>query len=169
MKTLDRRFDFQHAFLTVECLVYIGVLAILLGAAFVTFYRCVDSSLGLRRNADDITSALHAGERWRADVRASTGVLMVEADPQGDILRIPNGKSDVSYRLMTNSILRRTGAGPWICLLPNVKTFRMESDPRHIVTSWHWELELEPRRKGAVTRLRPLFTFTAVPYQLPRK
>jgi hypothetical protein len=147
-------------------MVYISVVVVLLGAMFVMFYRCVDSSLGLRRNADDITSALHAGERWRADVRASTGMLRVEQDPEGVILRIPNGKSDVSYRFLSNAILRQVGSGTWSCVLPNVKTFRMESDPREMVTSWRWELELEPRHKGQVTRLRPLFTFIAVPYQM---
>lgn len=154
------------AYLMIECLVYISVVVVLLGAMFVMFYRCVDSSVGLRRNADDITSALHAGERWRADVRASIGMLIVEEDERGVILRIPNGKGDVSYRFLTNAIFRRVGTGTWSCVLPNVKTFRMESDPRQIVTSWRWELELEPRRKGQVTRLRPLFTFTAAPWQI---
>lgn len=157
------------AYLMIECLVYIGVIVLLLGAMFVMFYHCVDSSVGLRRNADDITSALHAGERWRADVRGATGVLVVEPNPEGDILRIPNGKGDVRYRFMTNAILRRTGSGGWSCVLVNVKDFHMESDPRQIVMGWRWELELEPRRKGAVTRLRPLFTFRAVPNQIPNK
>jgi hypothetical protein len=164
MKTRGR-FPHCRAYLMIECLVYLSVIVILLGAMFVMFYRCVDSSVGLRRNADDITSALHAGERWRADVRASTGMLIVQADTEGAILRIPNGKGDVCYRFLTNAILRRVSSGTWTCVLSNVKNFQMESDPRQNVTCWRWELELEPRRKGQVTRLRPLFTFTAVPFQ----
>jgi hypothetical protein len=41
----------------------------------------------------------------------------------------------------------------------------MTSDPREYVTPWRWELELETRAKGSVKpgRVRPLFTFIAVP------
>src|SRR5437899_3228588 len=155
--------------LMIECLVYIGVLFALVGLDFVMFYRCVDSSVTLRRNADDITSALHAGERWRADVRSATGLIRVESHPEGDILRIPGEKAEICYCFVTNSILRKFGFGNWTCVLSNVKNFRMESDPRKTITAWQWELELQPRSKAAVTRLRPLFTFTAVPKQLTSK
>ena len=62
----------QRGYLLIEALVYIAVVVTLLGVAYAAMYRCVDRSFALRRNADDITSALHAGERWRADVRAAT-------------------------------------------------------------------------------------------------
>jgi hypothetical protein len=155
----------ERAYLMTECLVYIGVLFAILGAGYVMLYRGIDSSVTLQRNADDITSTLRAGERWRADVRAATGIIRVEAAPDGEILHIPNAKGETAYRYSTNAILRRFAAGPWICVLPNVKSFRMESDPRENVTAWKWEVELEPRRKSAVTRLVPLFTFIAVPPQ----
>src|ERR1019366_10279726 len=53
-------------YLLIEALVYIGVVAALLGVAYAAAYRSIDRSIALRRSADDITSALHAGERWRA-------------------------------------------------------------------------------------------------------
>ena len=56
-------------FQLIEALVYIAVVFVVLGAGYEALYRCIDSSITLRRNADDITNALHAGERWRADVR----------------------------------------------------------------------------------------------------
>ena len=41
----------------------------------------------------------------------------------------------------------------------------MTADPREYVTAWRWELELQPRATGSVKpgRVRPLFTFLAVP------
>jgi hypothetical protein len=41
----------------------------------------------------------------------------------------------------------------------------MAADQRQYVTAWRWELELQPRAKGSVKpgRVRPLFTFLAVP------
>src|SRR5205085_3321484 len=131
--------------LMIECLVYIGVVFVLMGVGFVMFYRCIDSSVTLRRNADDITSALHAVERWRADVRSASGLIRIEARPEGDVLRIPTVKGDICYCFVTNSILRKFGSANWTCVLSNVKDFRMESDPRNIVTDWQWEVELKPR------------------------
>jgi hypothetical protein len=37
----------------------------------------------------------------------------------------------------------------------------MHADPRQHVRAWRWEVELAAYRKGA--RIRPLFTFVAVP------
>jgi len=156
----------EPAYLMVECLVYIGVLFLVLGVGYVALYACIDSSVTLRRSADDITTALHAGERWRADVRAATGVISLESHPDGEILHIPTARGDISYRATTNAMLRRVASGPWVSLLPNMKSFNMESDAREKVASWRWDVELEPRRKASVTRLRPLFTFTAVPRQI---
>jgi hypothetical protein len=153
----------------VECLVYIGVLFIILGAGYVMLYQGIGSSATLHRNADDISSALRAGERWRADVRSATGVLQVETNPEGAVLHIPIPNGNVSYRFTTNAILRRYKSGPWVSVVQNVKTFNMESDPRRQAVAWRWDLELQPRHKASITRLRPLFTFIAVPGRLPAK
>ncbi len=156
-------YNSQKGYLMVECLVYIGVLFLILGAGYVALYQGIDNSVTLHRNADDISTALRAGERWRTDVRSATAIIQVEPNPEGASLRIPIAGGDVSYRFATNAILRRYKAGPWISVVSNVKSFNMESDPRERVTAWRWDLELEPRRKASITRMRPLFTFTAVP------
>jgi hypothetical protein len=41
----------------------------------------------------------------------------------------------------------------------------MTADKREHVTAWRWELELQTRATGSVKpgRIRPLFTFLAVP------
>src|SRR5439155_11435731 len=68
----------RSGYMLIEALVYIGVSFLLLGIGFAAMYRCIDNSVGLRRSADDITSALHAGERWRADVRATVRPVQLE-------------------------------------------------------------------------------------------
>ena len=149
----------------IEVLVYIGVLVLLLGVGYAAMYRCLDSSVALRRNADDITSALHAGERWRADVRSANNPVRVEESSEGQLLHLRGPQGEITYRFATNSISRRLGTGGWVCLLPNVKASSMKADAREYATGWRWDLELQTRAHGSVKpgRVRPLFTFLAVP------
>ena len=165
MKTQPR------GYLLIEALVYIGVVAALLGVAYAASYRCIDRSIALRRNADDITSALHAGERWRADVRAATSPVRLEPTAAGQLLYLEGAAGTVAYRFSTNALTRRLGTGTWVRLLANVKSSTMSPDPRQHVTAWRWELELQPRAQGSVKpgRVRPLFTFIAVPERPPTK
>jgi len=155
----------QCAYLIIEALVYIAAIVALLGAGYAAMYRCVDSSIALRRNADEITSALHAGERWRADVRAATGQVRVENREGGQLFYLEGARGTISYRFATNAVFRNVSAGPWSRLLESVKSSNMIADQRRFVTAWRWELELQPRGKGIVKpgRVRPLFTFLAVP------
>ena len=155
----------QRAYFLIEALVYIAVLVAVLGAGYAAMYRCIDSSTALRRNADDITTALHAGERWRADVRSANNRVRLEDSVAGQLLYLEGATNEVVYLFSTNAISRRRGAGPWVRLLPNVKSSTMQPDPREHVTAWCWELELQPRTTGSVKpgRVRPLFTFIAVP------
>ena len=161
MKTQPR------GYLLIEALVYIGVVAALLGVAYAASYRCIDRSIALRRNADDITSALHAGERWRDDVRAAASQVRLENTEAGQLLYLDGPSRAVVYSFSTNTVSRRLGTGPWVRLLPNVKSSIMTADQRARVTAWRWELELQPRQSGSVkpSRVRPLFTFIAVPEQ----
>jgi hypothetical protein len=155
----------EHGYLLLEALVYIGVVFVLLGAGYAAMYRCIDRSLALRRNADDITSALHAGERWRADVRAATSQIRLDSTNAEQLLYLDGPGRAVVYRFATNDVTRRVGGGPWMRVLPSVKASTMTADPREHVTAWRWELEIAPRAVGSAKpgRVRPLFTFLAVP------
>ena len=161
----------RRGYLLVEVMVYIAVIVAVLGVAYAAMYRCIDSSIALRRNADDITSALQAGERWRADVRAATGSVRVEDSAAGQLLYLEGAGKTVVYHFATNSVARRLGEGPWVRLLPHVKASTMSADSRQQVTAWRWELELQTRATGSVRpgRIRPLFTFFAVPARPPAK
>ena len=145
-----------------ECIVYLSLLVLLLGVAYYAFDRFTDRSIALRRNADDIARALHAGERWRADLRGATGRIRVETNPNGSLLLIPGPRGVVAYQSTTNAVLRRVGLGAWSTMLDRVKTSSMADDPRASVTAWRWELELQPHSKKPI-RVRPLFTFFGVP------
>ena len=149
-----------RAFTIIECLVYIGLFAVLLGLGTVAFYRCFDNMKGLRRNADDITRAVHAGELWRHDIRAAARAIQI--NEAGQTIRIPQRDREVFYWFADTQVFRKTGAeAPWLPLLSKVQSSQMTSDPHAHVTAWRWELELQISRKD--TRLRPLFTFLAVP------
>lgn len=145
----------------VETLVYAGVSVLLLGVAFAAMYRCIDSSVALRRSADDLTGALHAGERWRADVRAARGPIKVEKLEAGQILYLSGTEGEIAYRADDGAVSRRVGAGPWTRVLANVSSSTMQPDPRQTVGAWRWELQLKTRAK--TSRIRPMFTFIAVP------
>jgi len=146
--------------LLLECLVYIAVFAILLGGATTAFYFCWDHSDALIYATDDIASALRAGERWRADLRAATGKITVETTAIGEVVQIPEGAKKITYRFESGEVRRQASAsGNPQLLLANVKTSQMQMDSRGAVSAWRWELELLQRRKG--TFLPLLFTFEA--------
>jgi hypothetical protein len=155
----------RRGYLLVEALVYFAVLLVIMGAAYAALYRCIDHAAVVSRNANDITSALHVGERWRADIRAAASPIQVETTETNQVLRLRGAGGQVEYRFAEGALYRRLGNGPWGRLLNNVKASSMQPDPRGRVTAWRWELELQPEHRGTVkaSRIRPLFTFVAVP------
>ena len=160
-----RRGSGGSAYLLIEALVYIAVLVVLLGVGYAAMYRCVDRSIAFRRNADEITEALHAGERWRADVRAASSQVRVETTEDGQLLHLEGARGTVTYRFTTNAVSRSVNGGPWLHALSRVKSSLMTADQREYITAWRWELELQPLGYASVKpgRVRPLFTFLAVP------
>ncbi len=148
----------QTGVLLIECIVYIGLFAIIVGLGLATFYLCWDNSKALFYATDDIASALRAGERWRADVRGATGEITVETTTAGELLRIPRGTNEVLYRFDAGEIRRRLASSDFSeSLLPTVKASQMVMDTRGPVNAWRWELELKSRRKEM--HLPLLFTF----------
>lgn len=153
------------AYMLVEALVYIGLLVGILGLAFALMYRLVDNSIVLRRNSEDIAAAMRAGERWRADVRRAEQVSGPEETDAGLVMRMSMGTRVVQYRFDGSNVWLRAEDRPWVRLLQNVHASQMRPDQRSQVSAWQWELEMGPRAKGYTKppKVRPLFTFTAVP------
>lgn len=156
-------------YLLVEALAYIAVVFVLLGAGYLALYRCMDHSIALRHNSENLAAALQAGERWRADIRAAAQGVTREERGDGPVLVLRTAAGTVEYRQEAGCLYRRVEAGPWVKLLDQVKASKMEPDRRSTVTAWRWELELQPRAKGKDVpgRFRPLLTFLAVPQPLP--
>jgi len=158
-QTISRARGTSGMFL-LECLVYLSIFVILLGGATTVFYFCWDHTQALIYTTDDITSALHTGERWRADVRAATGKITIETTATGELARIPEGAKSVSYRFESGEVRRQVSTSDYQeLLLAKVKTSEMKPDTRGSVTAWRWEMEVLPRRKEA--QLPLLFTFEA--------
>ncbi len=147
--------------LLLECLVYIALLALVLALAYAAFEACWKNSTTLRATADDVTSVIEAGERWRADIRAATGEITTDSSGSQQ-LRIPQGTNAVLYRVNAREVQRKIASAPaWRTVARRVNVSRMEIDRRSHISAWCWDLELVPRRpRGS---LRPQFTFEAVP------
>jgi hypothetical protein len=151
----------ENGFSLIECLAYIALLVMVLGFATKIFFQSWDDSNALRRNADDIVRVLHAGDQWRADVRAATGPVQLTDAAGVEQLRIPAFPGDIVYTFSNGELRRQAGAGAasqaW---LSNVKSSQMQSDSQQDVMAWRWELELKTARRA--TLFRPLFTFETV-------
>ena len=101
----------QAAYSLIEMLVYISIVAVLLGLSYAALYRCMDNSAALRRSSDDIANAIHAGEQWRNDVRAATQSVRLETNSSTQILLLAGPGKSVSYRFADNTVSRRIGNG----------------------------------------------------------
>ncbi len=109
---------------------------------------------------------MHAGERWRADIRNATGKITVEATPAGEQLRIPRGTDELIYSFNAGEVRRQIAASNFSeLLLPRGSVSQMVTETRGPAAAWRWELELTPRRKE--TRLPLLFTFEAAAKPTP--
>ncbi|HZF00538.1 MAG TPA: hypothetical protein VE344_01440 [Methylomirabilota bacterium] len=150
----------EAGILLTECLVYIAVFGILLGIGTASFFFCWDHTRATIFTADEVASALRAGECWRADVRAATGKISVETTASGETARIPEGGKEIFYRFEAGELRREvSGKNNSRLLLAKVKTSEMKTEARDNVTAWRWELEVTPRRKEAHFPL--LFTFAS--------
>jgi hypothetical protein len=150
----------QAGIMLVECLAYIAVFAIPLGGATTVFYYCWDHTQAVIYATDDISSALRAGERWRADVRNATGTISVATTATGEDVKIPEGEKEILYHFDSGEMHRQVSSTEFSeLLLPKVKMSQMKLDARGEVRAWRWELELNPRHKETNLPLR--FTFEA--------
>lgn len=158
----ESRLRSQRGISLIEMLVYVGILGVIISIGGVTLARAWDQSRAIQRNSDEIVRAVRAGERWRADIRRASGPVRVITDAEGEQVRIPTAAGETVYRFATNAVLFQPRSGaPEVTLLAKVKSSRMTPERRAKVNAWRWELELQPSQKQ--TRLRPLFTFEAVP------
>lgn len=157
-------------FVFMELLVYMAVLGIVINVASVAYFRYMRSSRAVQRNTDDIIRTTTAGERWRQDIRRASQISLAAitrparpTTPVGEVITIQQGEQTVLYRFQKKAMWRRVAGDPdWERILPRVKSSRMLQETRNGVTSWRWEVELISIYKP---RVRPLFSFRAVPWK----
>ncbi len=160
MKILDRNFRQEQGIALVECIVYISLLAWLMGLAFAAYYRWEENSFRLQRNANDIVRAMKAGEQWREDVRSATGPLKLNTTPEEVSLRIPQSKDEIIYLVSERQLKRIVGKQKrGVTLFSNVKKSSMHSGERKFVSAWIWDLELLGDKKS---KMPAQFSFQSV-------
>jgi hypothetical protein len=146
--------------LLTECLVYLAVFSILLGIGTAAFYFCWDHTRAVIFTANEVETALRAGEHWRADVRAATGKISVATTTDGATMTIPAGRKKIIYRFAAGELRREISPQNLSqAVLAKVKSSEMKAAGHDGVTAWQWELELTPRREEGHFPL--LFTFEA--------
>jgi len=149
----------RAGFLLVESLIYGGLFMGILGVGIVVFNDFQVRSLRLQRNTREIAQVLQLGEQWRQQVRAAATIEQI-GDTAPPVLRINGAEESVEYMVADGALLKRTGEGQWIRLLPSVAASTMTSEQRAHCRVWTWEIELASREKSP--RLKPIFTFLAV-------
>lgn len=141
----------RHAYLLIEYIIYATLLGSVLALAILAIHRTFDGSRNLRRNVDDISRAMTAGERWREDVRTAT--TAPHLIPQGVAL------GGVRYEFSDGAVWRKAN-GSRTVFLSKVASSTFVREQRSHVVAWRWEVELSTPQ--VVVQLRPLFTFQAV-------
>src|SRR5690349_359902 len=94
----------RRGFSIIDCMVYAGVFVVVMGLAYFALYRCLENLKHVRRNSDDITRAVNAGEVWRGDIRAAK--LPIQFDEADQTLRVTRDDREVSYRFADGQLLR---------------------------------------------------------------
>src|SRR5262245_41377459 len=137
----------RRGYYLIESLVYIGVLFVVLGVGYTAADHYIENSVAMRRSADDLANALHAGERWRADIRSSTNIVVTQTSEGQQLFRIQRPQNEISYLFATHTVFRRVGENVWSSALTHVRASAMSPDKRQQITAWRWELEMQIRAK----------------------
>jgi hypothetical protein len=151
----------ERGFFMIDCFIYMALFGLVMGLAFAAFYRCLDFSRDLNRNAADIARTLKAGENWRDDIRAATATPQTVTEEGYTALEIPQSSRVVVYIFFDGAVWRKANLQtPMEMVLSGVKSSRMERQPRRQLAAWSWAIELRSRKQ--FVRVPPLFNFLAV-------
>lgn len=148
----------------VAVIVYLGAFLIIVNLAGMAFFTVLEHVRGVRHETEQVTTALVAGERWRADIRRASAPPQLVLTNDATFLFIPSGTNEIGYMHLARAgqVFRRSRTNEsWQPVLGPVAGLQFVEDVRADVRSWRWEVSFPDRRK----RPRPplAFTFQAVP------
>jgi len=148
--------------LILEVIAYLAIFVVVLGMATDAFYQSWSASGALRRDAEQISQSMQAGERWRADVRGASGEIEKTSANGREVIRIPQAQGEIIYSFADAELRRRPASGgKESVVLSKIKSSRMQIEREPYGLVCQWDLELEPNR-ARHGMLAPLFTFAAV-------
>ncbi|MDB6053465.1 MAG: hypothetical protein JWN25_988 [Verrucomicrobiales bacterium] len=128
-----------------ETIVYIACLGIILGLASSAFFRVLTQTQRLTRSIDRVEKLLNFGERWRAEIRTSTGPIELLPATSGQSIRILSKASEITYTLDAGKLFRMEkgrNASPQI-LFSNLTSASFTTQQYSNVTAWSWHVEVE--------------------------
>lgn len=145
----------------IDCLVYMALFGLVTGLATACAFKLERQSREMRQRAEEISRALKAGERWRADIRSATNHPMLVPYRGQSLLRIQTKDGDVLYFFESGNLWRKPAqAREFGLFLPDVKQCSVTEDRRRHAAGWLCEIELATKRKQG--KMLPLFSFRAV-------
>jgi Tfp pilus assembly protein PilE len=154
MKNLQK----LQGFTLVECLLYFGVLSVIAGLAFCAYFNCQKNTRQLQAFSNQLLRTMHAGERWRAEIRSARGVPFLLDDSK---FCIPSETGKVIYSLSDGTLWRQIDEkNSKVEVIKGIKTSVMHLDEDAHIHAWRWELELSPSTKQSKNTY--CFTFKAV-------
>ena len=145
----------------IECLVYIGLFAVLLTCATRFFSVVYDHNKAAASAASYTIAALDAAKQWRRDIANAIGEPKLIRDDHFDVIQIDQATGEqVRYRVNGNR-LERHNSKEWVPIIRRVASSIMLPDQREHVRAWRWELAMETKSRFLGNPVR--FSFTAVP------
>ncbi len=145
----------------IECLVYIGLFAVLLNCATRFFTVVYQHNKAVAKAAGYTSAALDAARYWRRDIANAKGEPELIRGEHFDIIRIDQANGgQVSYRV-NGTRLERHNSKEWVPIIRRVASSIMLPDQREHVRAWRWELAMETKSLFLGDPVR--FSFTAVP------
>ena len=154
--------NFLRAISIVEVLIYVSLLGTLLTLGSKAVGVGSSHARQTQMQTGDINAALRVGEQWRNDIRSAVVSPKLQEIESTPILLIETRDGIIEYRYSDRAVWRRVGGEEeGQKLFDRVESSRMLLYTRGKVSAWRWELELE--RRDHRSKMRPLFTFIAVP------
>lgn len=161
MKLLSHSTRSKAGVSLIECLVYIGLFAVLLTCATRFFSVVYDHNKAAASAASYTIAALDAAKHWRRDIANAIGEPKLIRDDHFDVIQIDQATGEqVRYRVNGNR-LERHNSQEWVPIIRRVASSIMLPDQREHVRAWRWELAMETKSRFLGDPVR--FSFTAVP------